>query len=75
MIQEQDENQHGEIQGEHVQQDPDQPNGEEDLPHVHQDPDPPDGEEDIPLVRRSKRSRRTDWQCLQYSSVISKEPG
>ena len=64
-----------ETQGEQVHQGPDQPTGEEDLPHVHQDPDPPDGEEDIPLVRRSKRSRRTDWQCLQYSSVISKEPG
>ena len=60
-----------ETQGEQVHQGPDQPTGEEDLPHVHQDPDPPDGEEDIPIVRRSKRSRKTSWQCLQYSSIIS----
>ena len=59
VTQEQDENQHAEVQRE----------------HVHQGPEQPNGEEDIPLGRRSKRSRRTGWQCLQYSSVISKEPG
>ena len=43
--------------------------------HVHQDPGPPDGEQDQPLVRRSSRRRRMDWQCKQYNSIITREPG
>ena len=41
----------------------------------HQQPEEHDREVDPPQLRRSRRTKNPYWQCLQYNSIIERNPG
>ena len=41
---------------------------------VHNQPEQHEGEVDQVHLRRSKRTNKSNWQCLQYSRIIERNP-
>ena len=41
---------------------------------VHHQHEQHEGEVDQVHLRRSKRTKKSNWQCMQYSSIIERNP-